>query len=80
VVSETQKPRAKGIRRVQIYGAEEGEFVDPECGKTFTKLLSAMSNKINKRRPLAAGPYCSLSCAAKMSGRIRQQKHEKSRF
>jgi hypothetical protein len=66
--SETQRPRPRVYGGSKFVAPKRGEFVCPECGKTFTKLLSAMSNKINKRRPLTAGPYCSLSCAAKMSG------------
>jgi predicted RNA-binding Zn-ribbon protein involved in translation (DUF1610 family) len=50
---------------------KKGEFVCPECGKTFTKLLSAV--RINKARR-STGPYCSPSCASKASCRIRREK------
>jgi hypothetical protein len=52
---------------------KKAEFVCPECGKTFTKLLSATRNNINKGRR-ATGPYCSPSCAGKASHRIAQEK------
>jgi DNA-directed RNA polymerase subunit RPC12/RpoP len=56
--------------------AKRGQFVCPECGKTFTKLLSALNNNINKGRR-AAGPYCSPSCAGKEGSRIKRQKRER---
>jgi hypothetical protein len=45
-------------------GPKKGEFICPECGKKFTKLLSAVKSNINKA-VCSSGPYCSRSCASK---------------